>query len=182
MDEIQIIDNATPWLRNMAQNAPAWERKALKSAGWMMQKEIKAGMKSGAPGGRKYAETMPAAKRRKLENALGNKAKRNYPIMGKLVKAIGYKYRNDQTLHVGWLSASAANIGGKMEKGFQRNISDNMRRAFGAAKIPLSRGKNRIVIPARPTMGPMQTVLAPKVFPYIEQKFFEYAQKGINMR
>lgn len=182
MDEIKIIDNATPWLRNMAENAPVWERKALKSAGWMMQKEIKAGMKSGAPGGQRYADTMPADKRRKLEKALGNIGKRNYPIMGKLVKAIGYKYRSDQTLHVGWLSASAANIGGKLEKGFSRNVSDKMRHAFGAAGMPLKRGKDKVIIPARPTMNPLRSALEPKIFPYIEQKFLEYAAKGMNMR
>jgi hypothetical protein len=57
-----------------------------------------------------------------------------------------------------------------------------MRHAFGAAGIPLSIGKDKVVIPARPTMNPLRTMLAPKIFPYIEQKFLEYAQKGINMR
>ena len=51
-ESITITDTATPYLNFIAETKPDWMRKALKSTGWMMQKEIKQGIRSGAPGGR----------------------------------------------------------------------------------------------------------------------------------
>ena len=42
---ITITDTATPYLEFIAKTKPDWTRKAMKSVGWMMQKEIKAGIK-----------------------------------------------------------------------------------------------------------------------------------------
>lgn len=175
--EIKIIDNATPWLKGMAAGAPEWKRKALKSAGWMMQKEIKAGIRSGAPGGRRYTKGLPADKRKMLEKMLGNKGKSKYPMMGRLVNAVGYQYKDGRVV-VGWLSASAVNIGTKQELGLIRQVTDNMRYAFWAAGIPISRDRSTIAIPARPTFAPMRTVLEPKVMPWVEAKIIEYANSG----
>lgn len=57
-EPITITDTATPYLNFIAETKPDWMRKALKSTGWMMQKEIKQGIRSGAPGGRRYPNFM----------------------------------------------------------------------------------------------------------------------------
>lgn len=82
-DPIIIKDTATPYLEFIAKSKPDWMRKAMKSLGWMMQKEIKSGIKSGAPGGKKYADFMPPAMRAQFEAAFGAKVKRVYQSGGK---------------------------------------------------------------------------------------------------
>lgn len=151
----------------------------MKSLGWMMQKEIKKGILSSAPGGRAYAAFMPPNKRRKLERALKGKGKRTYTPMGKLARAIGYQWRETEGgVVVGWLSHSAVRLGTMQEKGFRRKITKKLRRAYMAAGIGLRPGKQEIIVPARPTIGPMRDVLAPKAAPYVEEKIWEYLGKG----
>jgi len=198
MDEIQIIDNATPWLRSMADAYPDWERKALKSVGWKMQQEIKKGIKSGAPGGQRYVSGMSNLRRRKLDKAAvthgswrvnGNnpfentqrKPFRNYRPLGRLVNAVGYQYKSPSAgVAVGWLSRSAAKTGLWMEKGVTQFVTPKMRRLFYAAGVGVS--GNTMHVPARPTMGPMFKILQPKVMSWIESKFLEYAANGAPAR
>lgn len=80
---ITITDTATPYLEFIAKTKPDWTRKAMKSVGWMMQKEIKAGIKSGSPGGHKYANFMPPTMRAQFEAAFGAKVRRAYQDGGK---------------------------------------------------------------------------------------------------
>lgn len=176
--ELTIIDAATPFLQYMAQTKPDWMRKAMKSAGWMVQKEIKAGIKSASPNGRAYAKFMPSKMRSKLEKAFGNRGKRNYIPFGKLANAIGYQYdQSIQTVKVGWLSKSAVKIGEKLESGYKRVITRKMRDYFFMSGVPLS-SKNEMVIPARKTYGPMKEKVEPKIASYVENKILEYMQKG----
>ena len=49
-EPITITDTATPYLNFIAETNPDWMRKALKSTGWMLQKEIKECIRSGARG------------------------------------------------------------------------------------------------------------------------------------
>lgn len=55
----------------------------MKSMGFMMSKAIKEGIKSGAPGGKKYASFMPPAMRVQLEAAFGAKVRRAHRRGGK---------------------------------------------------------------------------------------------------
>jgi hypothetical protein len=173
-----IIDGATPWLEYMATTKPDWLRKALKSFGWYSQQQIKAGIKSSAPGGRAYAEFMPPDMRAKLEAVFGNSPKKRYSPLGKLVNAVGYEYNaGKQIVRVGWLSSSAVRLGENIEQGYSKAITDKMRRYFWAAGVSLS-GKSEISVAARHTFGPMQAILAPKASAYIEEKILEYAKAG----
>ena len=81
---LTIVDTATPYLEFIAKTKPDWTRKAMKSVGWMMQKEIKAGIKSGSPGGHKYANFMPPTMRAQFEAAFGAKVRRAYKEGGKV--------------------------------------------------------------------------------------------------
>ena len=82
-EPITINDGATPYLEFIAKTKPDWMRKAMKSMGFMMSKAIKEGIKSGAPGGKKYASFMPPAMRAQLEAAFGAKVRRAYRKGGK---------------------------------------------------------------------------------------------------
>ena len=75
-EPITITDTATPYLNFIAETKPDWMRKALKSTGWMMQKAVKQGIRSGAPGGRKYPNFMAPARRAAFESAFGAKLRK----------------------------------------------------------------------------------------------------------
>lgn len=209
-DPITITDSATPYLNFIADTKPDWVRKALKSTGWMMQKEIKAGIRSGAPGGRKYPEFMAPTRRAAFESAFGAKVRKvyqaggtaerkgwgsrsrsalieagvsartiGYSPLGKLVNAVGYQYdKGRQTVRVGWLSNSAKRLGKQIESGYEKQITEPMRRKLFAAGIPLPKGKSVFKVPARHTFGPMRNALQPKLVPYIESKIGDYAING----
>jgi hypothetical protein len=53
-----------------------------------------------------------------------------------------------------------------------------MRRAYLAAGIGIKPGRKEVVIPARPTIGPMRDVLLPKAPKYVEDKIFGYLTIG----
>lgn len=181
--DIVIFDTATPYLKAMVESKPQWLRKAMKSAGWWMQKEIKAGIRSGAPGGVRYARFMPPGIRSKIERVFGNSGKKNYVPLGKLSNAVGYQYNPaESSVSVGWLSKSAVKLGDKIEAGITRNITQKMRNYFFMAGVPLS-SKAAMVIPARKTYEPMRNMLEPKVSSYLEDKIFNYmalAADGIS--
>jgi hypothetical protein len=178
MYTIEIYDEATPWLKWAMDEFPGFRRKALKSAGWMMQKKIKAGIKSRMPGGRAYAAFMPAKRRRELEIAFGGKGKHRYAPLGKLARAIGYQYREDAgEVVVGWLSRSAVQLGTLHEKGGTTKVTGKVRRGY-LASIGISKTKKEIDIPARPTIGPMKRVLVPEIPGYVEDKIWGYLIKG----
>jgi len=176
--DLLIIDGATPWLQYMATTKPDWMRKALKSFGYFCQQQIKTGIRSGDPGGDQYSEFMPPDMRSSLITYHGGKPKRRFPPLGKLVNAVGYEYdAGDNIVRVGWLSASAVALGEKIEAGYEKVITEKMRRFFWAAGVGLS-DKDAIDVPARHTYGPMQAILAPKAAAFIEDKVLSYAATG----
>jgi len=178
MYSVTVEDEATPWLQWAMTEFPDFRRKALKSLGWYMQKEIKKGIKSRAPGGRAYAPFLPAKVRRKLDEAFDKKGKRSYAPLGGLAKAVGYQYKSSGDVVVGWLSESAVRLGTKQEKGAKVRITGKMRRAYLAAGIGIKPGRKEVVIPARPTIEPMSDVLVPKAAGYVEGKIWGYLTKG----
>lgn len=168
--EIAVFDDVTGYLQGLAKNFPVFWQRSLKSLGWMMQKEIKAGIQSGAPGGQSYDKKMPVAKRQLLDTIFRNQVQQRYPLFGKLRTAVGYDKSkvNQGYVTVGWLSRSAVYFGSKMEKGDFYFVSRKMRAAFRIGGLKIK--KDEIVIPKRETFGPMRRVLAPKVAPYLTDK------------
>lgn len=162
--EISVEDQMTPYLRSMAANNPAWMRKATKSLGWWMQSEIKKGIRSGAPAGKAYEQTVPSL-RRSLERG------KRFPLLGKLVNAVGYQYKEGNLL-VGWLSPNAVFLGSIQEKGKRIGVTPKMRRWFFAKGVGIS--DDAVDIPARPTFDPMFKFLEPKAVPYMEDKMVGY--------
>lgn len=206
-EPITINDGATPYLEFIAKTKPDWMRKAMKSMGFMMSKAIKEGIKSGAPGGKKYASFMPPAMRAQLEAAFGAKVRRayrkggkadregwahksrdeliasgvkagtvGYTPLGKMYRAVGYQYdAQSESVKVGWLSNSAKKLGEQIEKGYTKEITENMRKKLFAHGFQLAKGKTTFTIKPRETFGPMRNALQPKLVPFLEKKIGEYA-------
>ena len=163
----------------MAEKNPSWCRSALKSTGWMIQKEIKAGIRSRAPGGKPYVKGMPAGRRRLLDAGQGRKTFRTYRPMGKLLQAVGYDKSGvgqdgSGSVKIGWLSASAVQIGTIQETGKTIPVTTKMRRYFWAMGVKLQKSTKEIKIPARPTYEPMRAKLEPVIPTYFERKIYEY--------
>lgn len=179
----QIIDTATPFFQRLARESPNEFRKALKSAGWWLRGEIKAGIRAGAPGGRPYAPFSDITTGRLLRRKGQRRSRSQHRPMGRLYQATVYKYyRDSNRVIVGWVSKSAEEIGLKQERGHVTQITPRMRRFFWASGIPLSKGKTTLVIPRRPTIGPEYRENAPKIPWYIEQKIEEYIRKAEGSR
>lgn len=201
-DPVIIKDNATPYLIYMMAAAPANFRKAMKSLGWYMQKEIKAGIRSKNPGGEHWADFIDPRIRAQLEG----KTKRNmvrilkkdenwkrkyaqdesgksvtYKPYGKLQRAIGYAYsREEGKLEVGYLSKSALRLGTMMENGVSKPVTAGVRKMYFAHAVPIGPHKEIIKIPPRPLMQPMRKILMPQMVPYLEKKLIEYWLKGTD--
>lgn len=181
--KIQYEDQATPFLQRVIAEKPKWLGSALKAAGFWAHKEIKAGIKSGAPGGKQYARLMPAYMRRKLENAFGNSTRSTYRPLEKMAQAVGYdkSKANAGEVTVGWLSRSAVRVGTKQEKGFFTTVTERLRNVFHMAGIKLLAGKTQIAVTARPTYGPMKPVVEKGAPRQVELKLINYMQ-GANER
>ena len=172
---VQITDEATPWLQWAAREFPDFTRSALKSTGWWLSKEIKKGIRSGAPGGKPYKPRLPAKKRRELERVFGGRVKRSYPWMGQLARAVGYEYvKADNSVVVGPLSSSAVRLFQKHESGSSYPITSKVRKAFAAAKMPIPKGKKYLKLPKRPTIEPVYSAYHDKIAPHIEEKIWSY--------
>jgi hypothetical protein len=172
-----VIDQTTPMLQWVVDNKPKWFISSLKSTAYMAQKQIKSGIRSGAPGGRPYVPAMQAARRRALDNAsYSRKPLRSYPILGKLRNAVGYdKTRASQAIvTVGWLSRSAVRIGTWQETGVTQTVSAKMRRLFFAAGIGLRKGTTEIALPSRPTYAAMFPSLRSAIPEFMSEKIASY--------
>jgi hypothetical protein len=174
--DIDIQDDTSDTLKWMIATKPDWLRKVMKSVGWMVQKEIKKGVKSGSPGGQAYAARMDPSRRAELDQGRGVKGT-IFPWMGDLQKAVGYQYQ-DGKVTIGWLSATAVYDGSKLEKGVNYAVTEKMRRWFFWKGIPLGKNTTSILVPKRPTFEPELNTVSPLIAPYIDQKIAEYLANG----
>jgi len=173
---IKIIDLATPFMKFLARSFPRYFDRALKSAGWWLQKEIKAGIRSGAPGGVPYATYSGLMSRRR-----SGRLYRGFPKvpMGRLSRAVGYQFLpNKREVVVGWLSKSAVRLGTKHEEGFQREVTPKMRKYFESYGFPIGASKTHITLPRRRTYGPIYREKGPEVPKYIEGKIWQYIKEA----
>ena len=109
--QVEYDDSCTPWLESALKNFPQYDRRAMKSVGWMLSKKMKEGIRSGAPGGHAYAALSGLRKVKSYEDRVLRRRKSG-AFLGKMARAIGYEWREeDGSLHVGWLSRSAARFG-----------------------------------------------------------------------
>ncbi|WP_444314083.1 hypothetical protein [Megamonas funiformis] len=178
---VSVKDEALNKLDYYAEAYPVFYKRALKSLGWYSQQEIKKGIRSGAPGGKKYKDLIKPSKRRQIDKAFRKKTKSRYLPMGRLRNAVGYdtKEVNRGIVTVGWLSRTAVRIGSIMENGIYYYVTPKMRKALLRGRIYTN--KKIIEIPARPTFGPMTVVLEPKLVNYLNGKVEQFIQNP-NLR
>lgn len=182
-NKTKIIDTATPFLKKIANKNPEYMDRAVKSAGWYMQQEIKQGIRSGAPGGRPYRNYSDITRSRTLEAMRGRKGKRKRRLsaahkpMGRLYNAVRYKFYSDShRVLVGWVSRSSEKIGTIQEEGKRVNVTPKMRKFFWAAGYNISPKKRYIEIPARPTIDPEYRENRREIPQYIEKKIWSYME------
>ena len=169
--EIDVTDEIQPLLDYMAANSKKSIRSAAKSLGYYMQKEIKEGVKSGAPGGSVFVERRPF----EVRSRLGSAAKTWY---GRMLRAIGYQY-DDGLLRIGWTSRTAAMYGRKQEEGYITRVTTAVRERYRQANVPLGKKKTQIKLPARPIFEPMGEELQPQIAPYVQMKLNDYADQSV---
>lgn len=193
---VKINDEATPFLKRVANQLPNEFDRALKSTGWWLRGEIREGIAQGAPGGQPYKPFSGLPTKLARETSHYRRAvkagrdtsriRRFQKIkrgdrrpLGRLGPAVRYRYYQDsRRVVIGWISPSAEKLGTLHEKGGQVAITPKMRRMFFAAGIGLSAGKTHIYIPRRPTIGPEYIENAPKIPGYIENKIWNYLEKA----
>ena len=185
-----VKDTASPLIARLLQEKPAWIRKALKSAGYIMMRDIQSGMNSGAPGGQAYPKFFNYKIRRAFESAASHmRTNRKYKPLGKLDRSIKYRYFGEAAgggkayVLVGFTSASGVKLGRMMEDGFQRTVTEKMAGAFNEAFKKLGyptrmRPGKTINVPARKTIGPMRQAMSPWVTQFIESKLEQYMREG----
>lgn len=187
---VKVVDEATPFMKSLGQEAPKYVRRSIKSAGWWMKKEIQTGIETGAPGGQPYEPPSPITLERTFDAMRGRgrtkkgkwrkpkKLKPRKHQLGRLKQAVRYKYYPDSVRAVvGWVSKSAEGLGELHEKGGTVPITGPMRRFYWAAGVPLS-NKPELRIPARPTIGPEYRAKGPQIPSYVENKIFQYIEEA----
>jgi len=181
-EEVKIINTATPFLRQVSGELPRETRRAIKSAGWWLQQDLKRGIAAGAPGGQQYEpfSKLPTKLRSINKSGKFKKVRRSNKKkpLGRLGSAVRYKFYSDSIRAVvGWISSSAEKLGSLQEQGGKTMITSKMRRMFRAAGILLSR-KTELRIPKRPTIQPEYRAKAPEIPIYVEGKIMEYLRKA----
>lgn len=189
MMQFDIYNNASLGMQGLIEAFPDFTRKAIKASGFWAMQQVQQGIASGAPGGQSYADFYPQPLRKSLDQVLTaakysngrGRGKNNYPPMGRLKQAVKYRYMNNSArgmaVAVGWLSKSSQFLGAKQQEGYQRPVTDAVRRAFDASyaklglEMRLRKSTKTLQIPARQTMGPMQRVVEAGVGPLFESKF-----------
>lgn len=171
---IDITDEIGPLLERMAAHTKPFIGRAAKSLGYMMQKEIKEGIKSGAPGGDRFESRIAHKVRAAVQ---GGKAARTW--YGRMRQAIGYQYE-DGTLKIGWTSRTAAAYGEKQEFGYRTEVTKAIRKRWGEAGYPLTKDKKTMDLPERPIFEPMAGELGPKIGPFFEEKIRSYVEESVT--
>ena len=172
--EIDVVDEIQPTLEGLSRNNKKAMRSAVKSLGWFLQRELKKGVESGSPGGDTFQERIPHEIRRKLQG--GSAARKWY---GKMRNAIGYQYE-DGILRIGWVSKTAAMYGRKQEFGYKTPVTDEIRKKYAEAGVPLSQNTKYLYLPARNVFDPMAGELHPQIAPYVQEKLNEYATQTVE--
>lgn len=189
--DIKLVDLATPHFRHLSNEFPNYFNRALRSTGWWLRKEIQEGIRSGAPGGRRYARYSGITISRVLDAHRGrgftSTGKRRAPRrnladhkpMGKLFQATRYKFYGDsKRVLIGWISKSAEELGTTQEQGKSIPITSRMRRFFWASGVPLSPRKRYLYIPKRLTIEPEYRENAPRVAGYMDRKIAGYLEEA----
>ncbi|WP_018125701.1 hypothetical protein [Desulfovibrio oxyclinae] len=175
---VAIRDTTAPFMAFLVRTFPSEFNRALGSAGWWLQQEIKNTVYDEDPPGENWPELSEIQQQRVLDDAKGHFRQPATHAYGQLVKAVGY--RRDKRLmrvRVGWLSPAAARRAWSLQRGFSTRVTDKMRRFFGAAGLPIP-AEDTIESPPRDLITPVYEGSRDEVFERIEQKISYYLGKS----
>lgn len=172
--EIDVADEISPMLLHWLRSNKRYFSALTKSVGWWYRKSAKTDIEQGHAGNVYYKERWDLSLRRKLDP---NAPKIWY---GKLRHAIGYEYSGEGVVNIGWLSKSASKYGDMQEQGYDRFVTEKMRKLFHSKGINLSNNTTTLNIPERPIYEPMTKSLRKQVVPYIDNKIQKYMSVGIR--
>lgn len=175
--QINVMDEVSPFIRELLRNNKTFFRRATKSLGWWITDETKKEIAKGAPGGVAFKTRTPWKRvRSSIANARNRKASTRW--YGQIRRAFGYEY-HDGVVDIGWYSRTAAMYGNMQEAGFRTHITNKMRILYQKADVPLS-GKKEIETPARPIWRPATRDKFPKIPGYLDNKVTEYLEGGVE--
>lgn len=189
--DVKLVDLATPHFRRLSDEFPRYFDRALRSTGWWLRKEIQEGIRSGAPGGQRYARYSGITTSRVLDAHRGRgltptgrrrAPRRNlaeHKPMGKLYQATRYKhYKDSNRVLIGWISKSAEELGTTHERGKSVPITPRMRRFFWASGVPLNPRKRYLYIPKRLTIDPVYRTNKRAIPDYMDRKIAGYLEEA----
>jgi hypothetical protein len=157
---VTVLDQAGPVLRRLARELPNEYNRALRHLGYVLQREIKTGMRSGAPAGQSWPETSQAtAALRRLHRA---GARRQRVAGGKLKNLIRYRHdKNRRRVDIGWIDdRKVRRLAWRFQEGATQVTTHRQRRLYGKAKLPVGA---EIVTPPRPAIAPIYEKMQPQM-------------------
>lgn len=174
---VNIMDEVSPFIKELLRTNKTFFRRASKSLGWWITDETKKEIAKGAPGGVAFKKRTPW-KRVRSSLADARKKKASTKWYGQIRRAFGYEF-HDGVVDIGWYTSTAAKYGNMQEAGFRTKVSNKMRLLYQKADVPLS-GKKEIINPARPIWGPVTRDKFPKIPEYLDKKVIEYLEGGVE--
>lgn len=185
---VRIEDTATPFLAFLSRTFPSEMKRALRHVGFYLRGQVKEGLASGAPGGRRFKKLSEIQQYRLLDEmnkAMSIKKRKYYahkrmkekdkPYAGRMISAVTYKKSSDGwSVHIGWIRPKVASLARKLQAGFITPVTPRMRRFYFAAGIPLSAGKTSFYTPPRPVMKPVFDAEKREIGVRIEKRIAAY--------
>ena len=174
-----IIDTAGPFLRAMADTLPSEYNRALRSIGYFLQQEIKAGMRNASPGGERWAPMSP------ITGAIRRiRRGRNYAKPGgRLAQLIRYNHDPaGKVLAVGWIDKRVAKLAVPFQAGSDTATTGRQRRLFNilGTKSRTVRLAQKISIPARPAIEPVYQANRAEIPARMTRRIAELIAKTAN--
>lgn len=171
--EINVVDEISPMLQHWIERNPKYFRSLGKSIGWWYQREIKTEVREGHAGNVTYPQRWALKDRRKLN------PKAPIKWYGRMLRAVGYQYDNG-VVKIGWTSSTSARYGNLQEFGYNKVVTERMRKYFRSKGIGISDNTKQLNIPDRPIFEPMADDLFNQIAPYAEEKIKEYMQGNVE--
>jgi hypothetical protein len=181
---VTVLDQAGPVLARMARELPNEYNRALRHLGYVMQQEIKAGMRSGAPAGKPWPapSKATAAIRRMLRGgggtggAVGAGVRAQRIAGGKLKNLIRYKHNKDRRrVDIGWIDdRKVRRLAWLFQEGQDQTTTWKQRRLYRRAKLKVG---SSIKIPSRQAISPIHEKMRPEMESIMLKRIDSYINK-----
>ena len=174
---MDVADGGGAYLRHLADTWPKEFARALKSAGFQLRKSLQDDIYAGGPKEQRWSPLSGMQALGVVDDAKGrHRVPRTHP-MGRLVRAVGYRYnQNTQSVRVGWLSHQAAKMGGILQPGFDTQVTPRMRRFLWAIGVPVAKAALRT--PPRDLFDTVIRHREREIHNYVERRVHEFVRRS----